>query len=321
MARALITGIAGQDGSYLAEMLLEDGVEVVGFDRVESPLEAPNLAAVAGDVEWVQGNLLDGEALREVVKTSRADEVYHLAAPSFVPDSWRDPSETIAAIGGGTASVLAGALAAPAPPRVWVSASSEVFGDTDSSPQTEGSAMRPITPYGVAKLAALGLVRTMREHHGLFASGGILYNHESPRRPPHFLPRKVTRAAAAISLDLESELVLGDLNALRDWSDARDVVRGAVLALRSDEPSDYVLASGRATSVRELVAMAFTAAGIPDRLDSAITVDPDLVREPEAVILVGDAGRAKENLGWSPDRSLPETIGEMVAADLRELGG
>lgn len=321
MTRVLITGIAGQDGSYLAELLLSEGCEVVGFDRLASAADAPNLKGVASDIEWVSGNLNDGPALREMVTDCEVDEVYHLAAPSFVPDSWDDPSETVAAIAGGTAAILAGALASPERPRVWVSASSEVFGDTDSSPQNEASVMRPRTPYGVAKLAALGLVRTMREHHGLFACGGILYNHESPRRPPHFLPRKVTLGAAAIAAGQADELVLGDLDAVRDWSDARDIVRGAVLALRADEPGDYVLASGTGRTVRELAEAAFQAAGIADRLDASLKVDEALVRAPELVRQVGDPGRAAKMLGWSAEITFEQTIAEMVAADLEVLKG
>lgn len=320
VARALITGIAGQDGSYLAELLLAEGSEVVGLDRLTGPSEAPNLAAVADRVEWIQGDLLDGPALRDAVARAGAQEVYHLAAPTFVPDSWEDPSQTMAAIAGGTAAVLAGALAAPARPRVWVSASAEVFGDTDSSPQDERSAMRPRSPYGVAKLAALGLVGTMRQHQGLFACGGILYNHESPRRPPQFLPRKVTRGAAAIALGRQEKLVLGDLDAVRDWSDARDIVRGAVLALRADVPDDYILASGRGRTVRELAEAAFAAAGIAERLEECLEVDPELVRPPDPVTSVGNPSRAAELLGWEPEVGFAEMIAEMVSTDLEEIG-
>ncbi len=228
--RALITGIAGQDGSYLAELLLARGDEVAGLDR-PAAFASPNLDGVRGRFTEVAGDLLDPPSLHDAVARTRPTEIYHLAAPTFVPDSWEDPTQTLAAIAGATATVLAAALAADPRPRVWVSTSSEVFGDAPSSPQDEGTPMRPRSPYGVAKLAAHGLICTMRAHHGLFACSGITYNHESPRRPPHFLPRKVTRGAAAISLGMESELVLGDLDAVRDWSDARDIMRGAVLAL------------------------------------------------------------------------------------------
>jgi GDPmannose 4,6-dehydratase len=179
--------------------------------------------------------------------------------------------------------------------------------------------MRPRTPYGVAKLAALGLVRTLREHHGLFACGGITYNHESPRRPPHFLPRKVTRGAAAIALGVQDELVLGDLEAVRDWSDARDVVRAARLALRAEEPGDYVLASGTGRTVRELAETAFAAAGVSGDLEDRVRVDPAFVRPREPVSLVGDAAHARAALGWEPAITFEEMIGEMVRADITEL--
>ncbi len=321
MARVLITGVAGQDGSYLAEQLLAGGDQIIGLDLAPSTDGVANLAAIADQIEYLQGDLLEPASLHAAVVSSAPDEIYHLAAPSFVPDSWNDPTQTLAAIAGGTATILAAALAAERRPRVWVSASAEVFGDTDVSPQSEDAAMRPRSPYGVAKLAALGLVRTMREHHGLFACGGILYNHESPRRPPQFLPRKVTRGAAAIALGQQSELLLGDLDAVRDWSDARDIVGGAVLALRADSADDYVLASGEGRSVRQLVEAAFSAAGIADRAESAVRVDPSFVRPPEPIAPVGDPSRAARQLGWKPQISFEQMIAEMVAADLADLAG
>jgi len=316
--RALITGVAGQDGSYLAELLLGRGYEVAGIDRTGAD-DAPNLAAVRGRVEIVEADLRDGPGLRAAIARCAPHELYHLAAPSYVPDSWDDPTEAVVAIAGGTASVLAAALALAERPRVWVSTSSEIFGDAVESPQREDSVMRPRTPYGVAKLAAHGLVRTLREHHGLFACSGITYNHESPRRPPQFLPRKVTRGAAAIALGLQDELVLGDLDAVRDWSDARDVVRGAWLALQAGEPSDYVLASGVGRTVGELVRTAFAAAGIEGGLEGRVRVDPALVRPREAVAPVGDPGHARAALGWRAEISFEAMIGEMVQADLAEL--
>ena len=319
--RALITGVCGQDGSYLAELLVEQGYEVVGLDRAADGLDAPNLAGVRERIAYVQGELLDPASLREAVGAVAPDELYHLAAPTFVPDSWADPTETLQAIAGGTAALLAAALAQPRRPRVWVAASSEVFGDAGASPQDEGSPMLPRSPYGVAKLAALGLVRTLREHHGLFAAAGITYNHESPRRPAHFLPRKVTRGAAAIALGQADELVLGDLGAVRDWSDARDVVRAAWLALQADAPGDYVLASGTGRTVRELVEVALRAAGVAGTVEDHVRVDPAFVRPPEPVPLVGDPSRARSALGWEPQIGFEAMIGEMVAADLAELGG
>lgn len=316
-ARALITGISGQDGSYLAELLLSGGTEVIGFDRVPPPAGG----AVPADVEVITGDLRDAESLREAMCRARPDELYHLAAPSFVPDSWRDPTEVMQAIAGGTATVLAAALAADAPPRVWVSTSSEVFGDAPVSPQDEATPMRPRTPYGVAKLAAHGLVGVLRGHHGLFACGGITYNHESPRRPPQFVTRKITRTAVEISLGRADELVLGDLGAVRDWSDARDVMRAAVLALRAPEPGDYVIASGVGRTVGELAETALRLAGVEGGVERHVRVDPAFVRPREPVPLIGNAARARDVLGWEPEIGFEQMLEEMIAADRAELGG
>jgi GDPmannose 4,6-dehydratase len=316
--RTLITGIAGQDGSYLAELLLARGDELTGLDRPEA-YASPNLDAVRGSFSTVDGDLRDPASLKRAIAEARPDEIYHLAAPTFVPDSWNDPTQTLAMIAGATGTVLAAALTADPRPRVWVSTSSEIFGDAPQSPQDEDTPMRPRTPYGVAKLAAHGLVRTMREHHGLFACSGITYNHESPRRPPHFLPRKVTRGAAAIALGLQGELVLGDLDAARDWSDARDIVRGAALALAAPEPGEYVFASGRPHTVRELVQAAFGAAGVEGGVEQWVRVDPAFVRPPEPVVPAGNSARARELLGWVPEIPFEQTIADMVAADLAEL--
>ena len=309
--RALITGITGQDGSYVTDLLLAEGTEVVGLVR----------AGEASDdrVAAVRGDLLDPESLRRAVLETDADELYHLAAPTFVPASWDDPTQTLVAIGGATATLLAAAAESRNRPRVWVSTSSEIFGDSGEHPQHEASPMRPRTPYGVAKLAAHGLVGVMRARHELFACSGITFNHESPRRPEHFLPRKVTRAAAAIKLGRQDELVLGSLDAVRDWSHAEDVMRAAVLALRHDEPADYVVASGEARTVRELVEAAFGHLGLdPDRY---VRVDPELVRPPESTPPVGDPTRAREELGWRPRWSFEAMIAEMVDADLASLSG
>jgi GDPmannose 4,6-dehydratase len=266
----------------------------------------------------VRGDLLDPASLRAAVFEAEPDELYHLAAPTFVPASWEDPAETLAAVAGATATLLAAVREAGRGTRVVVATSSEVFGDAGESPQRESSPMRPRSPYGVAKLAAHGMVRTMRAR-GVHAGSAITFNHESPRRPVRFLPRKVTRGVAEIALGRARELVLGDLDAVRDWSHARDIVRGAWLMARQDEPGDYVLASGVGRSVRELVDVAFAAAG----LDPAghVRVDPALVRPPEATPPVGDPARARERLGWAPEIGFDAMIGEMVAADLAELRG
>ncbi len=233
--RALITGITGQDGFYLAELLLAEGYDVVGMVRTPVSIDG---------VSTVHGDLGDPASLRAAVLETEPDELYHLAAPTFVPASWKDPAGTLALVAGATATLLTAAREAPRPPRVLVASSGEVFGAAAESPQNEETPMRPRSPYGVAKVAAYGLVDTLRSKHGLHASSAIAYNHESPRRPERFLPRKVSRGAAAIKLGLQDELVLGDLAAVRDWSHARDIVRGYHLMLQQDEPGDYVLAGG-----------------------------------------------------------------------------
>jgi GDPmannose 4,6-dehydratase len=306
--RALVTGVSGQDGSYLAELLAEHDYEVVGIVR-------PGGSAPPAGVTAVEADLLDSASLRTAVAEVRPDELYHLAAPSFVPASWADPATTLAAIAGSTATLLAAARAVGA--RVWVATSSEIFGDAGESPQRETSPMRPRSPYGVAKLAAHGLVGAMRARFGLFACSGITYNHESPRRPEQFLPRRVTRRVAAIKLGRAGELVLGDLDAVRDWSHAADVVRAAWLAMEADEPSDYVVASGVGRTARELVEVAF--AHVELEWERYVRVDPSLVRGPESIPLVGDPSRARETLGWEPERSFEAMISEMVDADLAAL--
>ncbi len=310
MRRALVTGVTGQDGSYLAELLLNRDYEVFGTVRQRD-------ASVSAGVTLLVADLLDEASLRAAVHTCRPHELYHLAAPTFVPDSWEDPTQTVAAIAGATAALLAAARAVDPRMRIWVATSSEIFGDADESPQSERSAMRPRSPYGVAKLAAHGLVRTMRERFGLFACSGITYNHESPRRPERFLPRKVTRGVAAIKLGLERELVLGNLDAVRDWSHAEDVMRAAWLALQADAPDDYVIASGVGRTVRELADVAF--AGVDLDWREHVRVDPALVRPSERVAPVGNPARARERLGWEPQRSFDELVAEMVEADLGAL--
>jgi GDPmannose 4,6-dehydratase len=320
--RALITGISGQDGSYLAEALLAAGYEVAGTVRPGGADGAAAGGALPSDIALVEADLLDPASLRSAVTQTAPDELYHLAAPTFVPTSWDDPTEAINAVAGGTATLLAAArerAQAGSPLRMFVAASSEVFGDAGVSPQAEDSPMRPRSPYGVAKLAALGLVRTMRERHGLHVSAGILYNHESPRRPVRFLPRKVTRGAAAIALGLEEEIVLGDLRAVRDWCHAADVARAAWLMLQQDDPGDYVVASGVGRTVGDLVNAAFAAAGVS--AEGRVRVDPAFVRPPETTVAVGDPSRARRVLGWQPGISFQAMITEMVAADMAALAG
>jgi len=308
--RALITGITGQDGSYMRDWLLAHGYEVVGLVRRE-PADPPD------GVRYVRGDLSDPGSLRAAVAQTAPDELYHLAAPTFVPASWEDPAGTLQAVAGATATLLAAAREAPRPVRVLVASSAEIFGDAGESPQSERSPMRPRSPYGVAKLAAHGLTGTLRDRDGLHAASAITFNHESPRRPERFLPRKVTRGAAAIKLGLRDELVLGDLRAVRDWSHARDIVRGEWLMLQCDEPGDYVLASGAGRTVGELVDTAFACVGLS--AERYVRVDPALVRPAEQTPPVGDPSLARERLGWTAQTSFEAMIDEMVRADLADL--
>jgi GDPmannose 4,6-dehydratase len=313
--RALITGIAGQDGSYLAEELLADGDQVMGVVRPPVDRDLPLLDGLADDVDLIAGDLRDPEALADAIRRWSPDDVYHLAAPTFVPASWDDPRRTLDEIAGATAAVLLAARDTEA--RVLTVASPEIFGDAlGVSPQDEDAPRRPRSPYGVAKLAAHELTRVLRER-GLHACAAITYNHESPRRPERFVTRKITRAAAAISLGRQQELALGDLDARRDWSHARDVVAGMALALGHAEPGDYVLASGVARTVGDFARAAFAAVGLD--ADEHVRVDPELVRPPETTVLVGDPSRARDVLGWEPRVAFEDLVREMVEADLEVL--
>jgi GDPmannose 4,6-dehydratase len=315
--RALVTGLTGQDGSFVAELLLEKGYEVVGMVRrnPSGPLGASE--HLRGEVELVVGDLLEPRSLTAAVSDTRPDELYHLAAPSFAPETWRNPGQTIAAIGGGTGTLLEAVRDFSRETRVFVAVSGAIFGAAPESPQHEDTQCRPQTPYSIAKLAAHQLVGQLRVHDGLFACSGILYNHESERRPEPFVSRKVTRAAAAIKLGLEHELVLGDLDAVRDWSFAGDVMRGAWLMLQEDHPGDYILASGIPHTVTELANLAFSRVGLSAR--DYIRVDPTLQRPPDAAPLVGDPTPARKNLGWRPTVTFEQLIDRMVDADLEAL--
>jgi GDPmannose 4,6-dehydratase len=316
---ALITGLTGQDGSFLAELLLEKGYGVTGLVRgvPERPLGCAE--RLRGRVELVPGDLLEPTSLRVAIDLVAPREIYHLAGPSFVPASWQEPGETIRAIAGSTAAILAAVRELDQGTRVFVAASGSIFGDAGESPQREDTPCRPTTPYGVAKLAAHQLVGALRAHDGLHASSGIVFNHESERRPESFVTRRITRAAAAIALGQRHELTLGALDAVRDWSFAGDIVRGAWLMLQQDAPDDYVLASGVPRTVADLARMAFECVGLD--ADRYVRVDRSLVRAPESTPSVGDPGKARERLGWRPEVSFEELVERMVRADLRSLEG
>ena len=315
--RALVTGVAGQDGSFLAELLLEQGHEVVGLVRPPLERELPWVERLRGDVRFVAADLGDPFGLTDAIAEAEPDAIFHLAAPTFVPASWERPERTLSEVAAATATVLDVARHLDA--RVLVAASPEIFGDAGGvSPQDERSPRMPRSPYGVAKLAGHELVRVMREGAGLHACSVVAYNHESPRRPERFVTRRITRGAAAVSLGLARTVTLGDLRARRDWTDARDVVRGMALALAHDEPGDYVLAGGAARSVREFADTAFAAVGLTAA--EHVRVDPDLVRPPEPTVAVGDASKARAVLGWTPEIAFEALVAEMVESDLAALG-
>jgi len=315
-ARALITGISGQDGSFLAELLLEKGYDVTGMQHAG----ADSLGAsehLRERIELLEGELLAPETLREAIAAVRPGEIYHLAAPSFVPASWEDPARATAAIAGATAAVLAAVRDLDPATRVFVPSSGAIFGEARESPQNELTPARPTSPYAIAKLAAHQLVGAMREHDGLHASSGIVYNHESERRPERFVTRRVTRAAAAIALGLESELSLGSLDAVRDWSFAGDIMRGAWLMLQQPEGDDFVLASGAGHTVAELARVAFACVDLD--AEQHIKVDEALVRRHEGTPSIGDPSKARRELGWEADVGFEALIERMVRADLRSL--
>jgi GDPmannose 4,6-dehydratase len=314
---ALVTGFTGQDGSFLAELLLGKGYDVTGLVRTGDDERLGFSEHLRGQVTICDGDLLEPDSLTAVVDQVRPDELYHLAAPSFTPASWDRPGLTLTAIAGATASLLEAVRGRSPDTRVFVAASGAMFGATLESPQREETPCRPETPYATAKLAAHQLTGQFRVHDSLFACSGILYNHESERRPEHFVSRKITRAAAAIKLGHADHVVLGDLSAVRDWSFAGDVMEGAWLILQHDEPDDYVLASGVGHTVAELADAAFAHVGLEAK--DHVRVDPALVRPPETVPPVGDAGRARDRLGWRPALDFEQLIHRMVDADLRAL--
>ncbi len=315
--KALVTGISGQDGSFLAELLLAKGYEVVGWSRAGADGPLGPSEHLRDRLILRGGDLADPASLRETVWELQADEIYHLAAPSFIPASWQDPKSTLLEIAGSCAAILEAVREGETRSRVFVAASGAIFGDAPESPQNETTVCRPTTPYAIAKLAAHELVGAMRRHEGLHASSGIVYNHESERRPEQFVSRRISRGAAAIALGLESELTLGALDAVRDWSFAGDIVAGAWLMLQQERAEDYVLASGVPHTVRDLAETAFACVDL--EAEPYIRVDETLVRAPERVPSVGDPSRARRELGWRPELNFEQLVERMVRADIRSL--
>ncbi|MEZ5102646.1 MAG: GDP-mannose 4,6-dehydratase [Thermoleophilia bacterium] len=314
---ALVTGIGGQDGSYLAELLLDEGVRVVGVDRPGRERPSDNLRQIASRIELVDADLVDPASVLACLDQVRPHEVYHLASASFVPASWSEPVAVAEFAAVGTTALLEGIRAVDPSIRFFQAASAEVFGHPTEWPQTERTPIAPVTPYGAAKAYSLFLTRTYRLRYGLHASAGILYNHESPRRPVAFVTRKIAHAAAAIKLGLQADLELGNLDSQRDWAYAGDVVRAMRLIVRADEPGDYVVATGECHSVRDVVELAFSRLGLDWR--AHVRVDPSLVRGGDPPRLLGDPTLARERLGWHPLVSFEELVAMMVDADLARL--
>jgi GDPmannose 4,6-dehydratase len=315
--RALITGITGQDGSYLAELLLEHGYQVFGLVRRSSTERFERIAHIYDRIELVRGDLLDQTSLFAAVQRAQPDEVYNLAAQSFVPTSWQEPVLTAEFTALGVTRMLEAVRQAAPRARFYQASSSELFGQVQVTPQREDTPFWPRSPYGVAKLYAHWITVNYRESYGLHACCGILFNHESPRRGPEFVTRKVSLAAARIKLGLARELKLGNLDAQRDWGFAGDYVRAMWLMLQRPEPTDYVIATGVQHSVRELVAIAFDEVGLD--WSKYVVVDPTLLRPAEIDRLVGDASKARGELPWSPSVDFEALVRMMVRADLAQL--
>jgi GDPmannose 4,6-dehydratase len=313
----MITGITGQDGSYLAELLLEKGYEVFGIVRRSSTENFARIEHLRGRLELVQADLLDQLSLIGAVKRARPRELYNLAAQSFVPTSWQQPMLTAEFDAVGVTRLLEAIRLVDPAIRFYQASSSEMFGKVREVPQTEQTPFHPRSPYGVAKVYGHFITVNYRESYDLFAVSGILFNHESPRRGKEFVTRKISDAVARIKLGLARELRLGNLEAKRDWGFAGDYVRAMWLMLQQDEPDDYVIATGKAHSVREFVERAFARVGL--RWQDHVVEDPALLRPAEVDHLIGNPEKARRVLGWEPEVSFESLVDRMVDSDLEAL--
>jgi len=317
MKRSLITGITGQDGSYLAEFLLEKGYAVYGMVRRSSLQRFDRIQHIIDKLQLVEGDLTDQSSLDEAMKNIAPDEVYNLASQSFVPTSWNQPVLTADVTGIGVTRILEAIRKHKPDTRFYQASTSEMFGKVQETPQNEKTPFYPRSPYGVAKVYAHGITVNYRESYGIFACSGICFNHESPRRGLEFVSRKITDGVARLKLGLADQLKLGNLEARRDWGFAGDYVQAMWLMLQQEYAEDYVIATGENHSVRELAEIALAYVGLP--MDTHITVDPKLQRPAEVDMLVGDASKAKAKLGWKPSVSFKEMVHIMVEADLKQL--
>lgn len=315
--RALITGITGQDGSYLAEFLLERKYEVYGVVRRSSLEKLDRVEQIADRLRFVEGDLTDQSSLDQALEQIQPDEVYNLAAQSFVPVSWNQPVLTADVTGLGVLRVLE-AIRRHSPKSKFLQASSsEMFGKAEESPQSEQTRFHPRSPYGVAKVFAHHITVNYRESYGLYACSSICFNHESPRRGSEFVTRKVTQHVARIKLGLADRLKMGNLEAHRDWGCARDYIRAMWLMLQQPQADDFVIATGETHSVQELLETAFSCAGLDWK--KYVEIDPKLVRPAEVDYLCGDSGKARRVLGWKPEVGFYQLVKMMVEADLNSL--
>ncbi len=319
--RALVTGITGQDGAYLSQLLLEKGYDVFGVVRRSSHFGVAEhrlrWLGIEKDVQLIDGNLSDLSSLIAVMKEVQPDEVYNLAAQSFVASSWKQPILTANITGVGVTLVLEAIRIAAPGARFYQASSSEMFGKIQEAAQSETTPFYPRSPYAVAKLYGHWITVNYRESFGMHASSGILFNHESPLRGVEFVTRKVTNGVARIKLGMESELRLGNIDAKRDWGHAKDYVRAMWLMLQQDAADDYVVATGVTTTVRDMCRIAFGHVGL--EMEDHLIIDPALFRPAEVDILLGNAAKAREKLSWAPQIGLTEMICEMVDADLARL--
>ena len=316
--KALITGITGQDGSYLAEFLLDRGYEVVGMVRRSSSEKFERIAHKRDRVTLLQGDLLDPSSLTSLVEDTQPDEIYNLAAQSFVPTSWAQPALTGEFDALGVTRLLEAIRMVGLTCKFYQASSSEMFGKVRESPQNELTPHHPRSPYGVAKVYGHFITVNYRESYGMYTVSGILFNHESPRRGREFVSRKISYGVARIKLGMDTELPMGNIDASRDWGFAGDYVRAMWMMLQQPDPEDYVVATGISHTVREMLDVAFRAAGL--NWEDYVRVDPSLLRPAEVDKLVGDPSKARTKLGWKPDISFEELMEMMVREDLRRLG-
>ena len=315
MKTALITGITGQDGSYLAEFLLEKGYKVYGLERRNSSRERRNIIEILDKIELINGDLLDQASIIAAIKESNPDEIYNLAAQSFVGSSWGQPEYTGNVTALGALRMLEGIRQINPKIKYYQASSSEMFGKVKTMPQAESTQLHPRSPYGVAKCFAHWITQNYRESYGMFCVSGILFNHESPRRGEEFVTRKVTKAVARIKYGKQKELRLGNLDAERDWGHAQDYVEAMWLMMQQDKPEDFVIGTGISNSVRTMVETAFNHVGL--NYKDYVVVDPKFFRPAEVEILIADASKAEKILNWKPKITFKELIIEMVDNDLK----